>query len=317
LPVRVAEKQTVDDKILHSLLEERVRFEKNQRALDRKVQAVLREHTAWVVDRLHEIDLSHSLDEAEALLAAIRSRGRRAAEEIEQLVTPELRRMYEQEYDHINDVVDGLLGGVVDVNREEPHSEYAELPIHGVAPAAAIANVFERAERAVQRKVEDLWSEELQEAIDEGVTRREAETRDPSTEGKLGLAITGMRMLYSRRASRQLTRAVEEHSGAVFDRAVRQHSRENQNIYRGMQHSALLDENTCPICEGLHGEVWYYEAEPKISEAPQLPIHPHCRCIRSPVVHEDVQMRYAAAWEEEHIVDETTEPEDPLNVDQA
>jgi SPP1 gp7 family putative phage head morphogenesis protein len=41
---------------------------------------------------------------------------------------------------------------------------------------------------------------------------------------------------------------------------------------------AAWDPRTCPECEGLHGKIF------PLDKAPDLPIHPQCRCTLAPVI---------------------------------
>lgn len=53
----------------------------------------------------------------------------------------------------------------------------------------------------------------------------------------------------------------------------------NRDIIKGFQHVSTLDGDTCLVCGALDGKDY------DIDEArPQLPIHPNCRCLYTPVL---------------------------------
>jgi len=56
--------------------------------------------------------------------------------------------------------------------------------------------------------------------------------------------------------------------------------RENDDIIRGWQFVATLDDRTCPTCGPLDGNVY------GLGEGPQPPIHPQCRCTSVPALDE-------------------------------
>ena len=45
---------------------------------------------------------------------------------------------------------------------------------------------------------------------------------------------------------------------------------------RHLQHNATNDDRTCEYCEARHGMVY------RVSDAPDPPLHPHCRCVLLP-----------------------------------
>ena len=61
----------------------------------------------------------------------------------------------------------------------------------------------------------------------------------------------------------------------------------NKDVWKGQQWVATLDSRTCPTCGPLDGKVWTYKrdasAEGLVSEMPEVPRHPNCRCTRVPV----------------------------------
>lgn len=58
--------------------------------------------------------------------------------------------------------------------------------------------------------------------------------------------------------------------------------RENNDIVRAEQYIATLDDDTCPVCGPLDGQVFGFKDGK--STAPRPPRHPNCRCFMSPVL---------------------------------
>lgn len=56
----------------------------------------------------------------------------------------------------------------------------------------------------------------------------------------------------------------------------------NLDILSGVQHLATLDRRLCPVCAGLDGMV-YRVSDGSYRSRPRLPLHPHCRCVYTPV----------------------------------
>jgi SPP1 gp7 family putative phage head morphogenesis protein len=61
-----------------------------------------------------------------------------------------------------------------------------------------------------------------------------------------------------------------------------------RDLIRGLQWVATLDDRTCPRCGPLDGQWWSYgpdaDASGLVSAMPDTPLHPFCRCVRSPIL---------------------------------
>jgi|GEM_PF-3274703 len=55
----------------------------------------------------------------------------------------------------------------------------------------------------------------------------------------------------------------------------------NQDVLKGLQHSASLDKRTCVECASADGHIFYFENGE--IDAPILPLHSNCRCIYIPI----------------------------------
>ena len=62
---------------------------------------------------------------------------------------------------------------------------------------------------------------------------------------------------------------------------------QNPNVVARWQWSALLDERTCPICRGLHGQIF------DVGQ-PTPPRHARCRCLATPLAKD--RSATAAVW---------------------
>ena len=54
--------------------------------------------------------------------------------------------------------------------------------------------------------------------------------------------------------------------------------RYRQNGIDKVEFLAAWDDRVCPECEGLHGKIF------DLGDAPDLPVHPQCRCTLAPVI---------------------------------
>lgn len=66
---------------------------------------------------------------------------------------------------------------------------------------------------------------------------------------------------------------------------------QNKNLLAGIEYTATLDVRTCVNCGALDGKQYFYknlEDQNNVGVAPQLPLHPLCRCVYVPI---------SAAWE--------------------
>lgn len=66
------------------------------------------------------------------------------------------------------------------------------------------------------------------------------------------------------------------------------------DVVAGVEFVATMDSRTCPVCGGFDGQEFYYspdvmKGQKSISECPQPPLHPLCRCFTAPV---------AKSWQE-------------------
>ena len=58
--------------------------------------------------------------------------------------------------------------------------------------------------------------------------------------------------------------------------------RRHKNILAGLTWYATLDRRTCAACAELDQMMWHYDRPPLLSEAPEPPLHPACRCTMVP-----------------------------------
>lgn len=103
------------------------------------------------------------------------------------------------------------------------------------------------------------------------------------------------------KASRRLVGVGKNMGGAIGERIVRQSDviarteimrvsnsvqkgiyDKNQDILKGVQYVATLDDRTCEVCGAIDGKVFYYNKNP-VSASEQPPRHPRCRCVLAPI----------------------------------
>ena len=57
----------------------------------------------------------------------------------------------------------------------------------------------------------------------------------------------------------------------------------NKEFLAGIEYTATLDTRTCIYCGFRDGKQFWYGQQPHVSTAPQLPLHPRCRCCYVPI----------------------------------
>lgn len=269
----------VSEELLRALLVEREALAEVEGRTIRQLEALLRDARSYTVDRLAEIDTGNSLQEAEGILADIRRYNRGIVRQMTSVLSAALIGIYVDEVRFTEELIRRVHPNGDQLNPvptdEEASRKGALGTVHGVAPGAALASSLNRIEDRIEREIRDRWSEEAQHALDRN---------DPEvlrTRARLGVGILAARRLFLDRGRYDMKVIVEAHSGAAFDRAVRSVGALNRHLAGGYQHSAELDDRTCSECAGLDGKIYYYDRWPSIDTAPELPLHPNCRCIRS------------------------------------
>ena len=57
----------------------------------------------------------------------------------------------------------------------------------------------------------------------------------------------------------------------------------NRKFLSGIEYTATLDIRTCQVCAGYDRNQYWYRQDPRVADAPYIPIHPRCRCIYVPI----------------------------------
>lgn len=78
-----------------------------------------------------------------------------------------------------------------------------------------------------------------------------------------------------RLARTEIQRVANQASRRVYDR--------HKGLLRGIAWQATFDNRTCPDCGELDGKEYYYEGQPNVDDAPDIPLHPMCRCTMVPL----------------------------------
>lgn len=76
---------------------------------------------------------------------------------------------------------------------------------------------------------------------------------------------------------------VQTQAWAVFNAVVSKSARRNPWLFAGEMWTAILDERTCARCFHLNGRVFPFRPNGD-SSAPDVPLHPYCRCHLVPVL---------------------------------
>jgi len=87
--------------------------------------------------------------------------------------------------------------------------------------------------------------------------------------GKMGAIITHRAEMIARTEILRIANAV---NADLYQR--------NDDVVKGVMWVATLDQRTCPQCAPLDGTTYFYE---KNEKPPEIPQHPNCRCILSPI----------------------------------
>ncbi|TXH41628.1 MAG: hypothetical protein E6Q97_37180 [Desulfurellales bacterium] len=70
----------------------------------------------------------------------------------------------------------------------------------------------------------------------------------------------------------------------------------NSDLIAGQQFVATLDTRTCPVCQAYDGEVYYEKptsGQKSLADAPEVPVHPQCRCTFAPVLKSVAEIEQA------------------------
>ncbi len=108
----------------------------------------------------------------------------------------------------------------------------------------------------------------IRQAVAAELRRNIAGGPDPLRQNSLITATAGM---------------VQTQAWAVFNAVVSKSSRRNPWLFSGEMWTAILDERTCSRCARLNGRVFSFRANGD-SSAPDVPLHPYCRCHLVPVL---------------------------------
>lgn len=150
-------------------------------------------------------------------------------------------------YDHVNEIISTPLGGAL----------YNERMIqnHGQA-------VFR-------------MRNELTQAVVLGEDTAKAARRlvglGPTLTGKMGKELAIQSEIIARTEIMRIQNAVGKR---IFE--------ENQDVLKGMQHLATLDDRTCLVCGVKDGTIYYFNRNP-ITGLDTPPLHPRCRCVLVPL----------------------------------
>jgi len=87
--------------------------------------------------------------------------------------------------------------------------------------------------------------------------------------------------------SRNWRRVVRTEIQRANNQALTDSYERNRDMIAGDQFVATLDTRTCPVCGSYDGNVYWAEpvaGQLSLSEKPEVPVHPNCRCVYTPIL---------------------------------
>lgn len=259
-----------NDKILDRLVGHHVEVLRLAGGLSSQVQEILEEADdqtyQTIIDRARVDDtVSHS--RVNALLSEVRRINLRAWKDVARLVASELTGLATYEAEVLPRMFERALPlkemGVRSVPKYMTSAIVHEEPMAGGLLeewAAGLADGrFSRIRAAIRLGV--AGGESVSEIVRRIRGSRKTNYRD-------GIA----------RVSHNSARAmVQTAVNAVANSARKSIFQANKPIVTHVMWSAVLDDDTCPQCAGLDGELF------RLSEMPEVPLHLNCRCMLTPI----------------------------------